>query len=125
MVIFRPTGEISVHEQKMPIRPVTDVERKAAVERGLWQIVCNAARLGDAGAFKRADLQWRQQSVEAGSTQIRDFLELRMLAKAGQSDVAIEFARAVPNLSNRVSALLRVAEGIAGISYPSDGPFFP
>jgi tetratricopeptide (TPR) repeat protein len=123
-VSFKPNGEIEVHTQQSPIRPVEELERKAAVRNGLWLILRNSARLGDADAFKRAEMLW-QQEVADGSAPVRDFLDLRMLARAGCVEAALESARAVPGLDQRVSALLRVVEGIAGVPSSGDNSFYP
>jgi hypothetical protein len=124
MVSFKPNGEIEVYTQQSPVRPVEELERKAAVRSGVWLIMHNAARLGDADAFKRAEILWQQQ-VAGGSAPVRDFLDLRMLARAGCVEVALESARAVPSLDQRVSALLRVVEGIAGVPSSGDNSFYP
>jgi hypothetical protein len=123
MVILKPTGEISVHTQQSPVRSVEDLERKAALRIGLRHIMRNAARLGDVDVFKRAELLSRQIAPES-SDPMRVFSDLGMLAKAGQVDTAIEFARAVPNLDGRVSALLSVVLGITGVLSSLDDPFF-
>jgi hypothetical protein len=123
-VSFKPNGEIEVYTQQSPIRPVEELERKAAVRSGVRLILRNSARLGDAGAFKRAEMLW-QQEVADGSAPIRDFVDLWMLAKTGCVEVVLESARAVPNLDARVSALLRVVEGIAGIASSRDDSFYP
>jgi tetratricopeptide (TPR) repeat protein len=123
-VSFKPNGEIVVYTQQSPVRPVEDLERKAAVKDGVWHIMHNAARLGDVDAFKRAEIL-RQQEVADGSAPVRDFNELRMLARAGCVEVALESARAVPSLDARVSALLRVVEGVARVPSSRDDSFYP
>ena len=125
MVSFKPNGEIVVYTQQSPVRPVEDLERKAAVRDGARQIMLNAARLGDADAFKRAEILWQQDVAADGSAPLRDFLDLRMLARAGCVEAALESARAVPSLDQRVSALLRVVEGIAGVPPSRDNSFYP
>jgi hypothetical protein len=122
-IILKPSGEISVHKQQSLLRPVEDPERKAALKKGLQHISRTAARLGDIDTFKRARLQLRQADVEDAIAE-RDFTEIRMLASSGQVDAAIEFARAVPSLDGRVSALLNVVFGITGIPESRDDSFF-
>lgn len=126
MFIFKPTGEVSLHTQSSPVRPVEELERRAVFKQSLWHIVQNAARLGDADAFKRADRLWRERIIDDPSQPpSRNFDELKMLAKEGQADIAMQFARAAPSLGERLFALLKVAEGIAGVSEPNDDPFSP
>jgi tetratricopeptide (TPR) repeat protein len=124
-VSFKPNGEIEIYTQQSPIRPVEELERKAAVRDGVWLILRNAARLGDADTFKRAEMLWQQEVAADGSAPVRDFLDLRMLARAGCVEAALESARAVPGLDARVSALLRVVEGIAGVPSLGDNSFYP
>jgi hypothetical protein len=104
---------------------VEELERKVAVRDGARHIMLNAARLGDADAFKRAEILWQQGVAADGSAPLRDFLDLRMLARAGCVEAALQSARAVPSLDARVSALLRVVEGIAGVPSSGDDSFYP
>jgi hypothetical protein len=125
--IFKPSGEVSIYAPSSPVRPVEELERRAAFKRSLWSILQNAAKFGDIDPFKRADRLWRERITEDYSrSPIRNFAdELRMLAKAGQIDPAMEFARALPDFGERILALLKVVEGVAGLPGPLDGPFLP
>jgi hypothetical protein len=124
-ITLHPTGQISVHEQKTPTRPIRESERQAAVRVALWQILRNAARLGNVDAFERADLLWQQENYDTRLPPSRDFSELRMLAQAGRISTALERARAIPAPYQRTFAFLSVVEGVAGVPGQLDSPFRP
>lgn len=123
-VIITPDGRISFHVQSGPTRPVEELERKAACRKVAFWICMTAAKLGDMDAFCRAEALGRQAAPAEWHIQIARFFNgegLRNLARAGQRHAAVSLARRLEDPDVRTSALLRVAEGIAGIGDRWDG----
>ena len=82
-------------------------------------IVRNAARAGDAGAFKLAVTAYQEffpRRGWQGSAPLRD------MARVGKGAVALEYALAAENLEEKISALCMIAEGLAGFPDPSYDP---
>jgi hypothetical protein len=101
----------------------------------ITSIARNAARAGDADAFRRADAIRRElgggryvvvSSPDRGTQVLpedADTQSLGALARAGKAGAALEHARALPDPSKRVQALGLIAEALAGLPDPHDDPF--
>ena len=130
---FRTFGQLAM----FPAPSGEDSFRNLGLRSAAASIARNAARAGDADAFKRADAIRRElQHFDAGACaaitskysalqvlhEDSDTQSLKDLARAGQANFAIEHALTLPDLSKRVEGLTMIAEGLAGLADPFYDP---
>jgi tetratricopeptide (TPR) repeat protein len=128
---FRTLQEL----RKWPPARQEDNAGNSGYRSAITSIARNAARAGDADAFRRADAIRRElgsgrcvvvSSPERGTQVLHDDSDTRSLgalARAGKAGAALEHARALPDPSKRVEALGLIAEALAGLPDPHDDPF--
>jgi tetratricopeptide (TPR) repeat protein len=119
--------------RRLPATTREDNYERPGPKTAIASIVRNAARAGDADAFRRAEAV-RRELDPPGAGRVTDFLGrrfleddielegLRDLALARQARLALEYALATQDLDRKVQSLCRVAEGLAGLPNPSYDP---